>query len=119
MTTFPTLKTGAVAQYPITKVFRFQQQILHFIDGTDQRYQDCAGSLYTWVIRLDQLDEGELAALQAFFLDNQGAFGSFSFTDPWSGQVYQNCSLESDEMDITSFAEMRGATSLTVIQNGG
>ncbi len=119
MSSFPTLKTGAVAQYPATKVFRFQQQILHFIDGTDQRYRDCSGPLYTWVIRLDLLDEGEMAALEAFFQQNQGAFGSFAFTDPWTGQVYQNCSLASDQMDMISLAEMRGTTSLTVIQNGG
>jgi hypothetical protein len=119
MSTFPTLKTGAVAQYPATKLFRFHQQILHFIDGTDQRYRDCAGPLYTWVIRLSQLDEGEMAALQAFFVNNQGAYGNFAFTDPWTGQSYQNCSLSSDEMNITSLAEMEGKTSLTIIENGG
>jgi hypothetical protein len=118
-TTFPKLKTGAVAQYPATKIFRFQHQILRFLDGTDQRYRDCGGPLYTWVIRLDQLDEGELAAMEGFLLENQGAYGNFSFTDPWNGQVYTNCSLASDELDITSLAEMEGRTSLTVIQNGG
>jgi hypothetical protein len=117
--TFPKLKTGAVAQYPLTKVFRFQQQVLHFIDGTDQRYRDCGGPLYTWVISLNELDEGEMAALETFFLNNQGAFGNFAFTDPWTGQVYQNCSLSSDELDMASLAEMEGKTSLTVIQNGG
>ena len=119
MATFPTLKTGAVAQYPASRVFRFQQQILHFIDGTDQRYRDCAGPLYTWVISLNNLDEAEMAALEAFFVENQGAFGSFTFTDPWTGQAYQNCSLSSDEMDMAALGEMRGKTSLTVIQNGG
>jgi Conserved hypothetical protein 2217 (DUF2460) len=117
MATFPKLKTGAVAQYPATRIFRFQNQILRFLDGTDQRYRDSAGPFYSWEIRLDQLDETELAALQAFFLANQGSFASFAFTDPWNGQVYSNCSLASDQMNITSLAEMQGRTSLIVIEN--
>jgi phage-related protein len=119
MATFPTLKTGAVAQYPASRNFRFQNQILRFLDGTDQRYRDSAGVLYSWEIRLDQLDETEMAELQAFFLANQGGFASFDFTDPWSGQAYQNCSLASDDMNFTSLAEMQGRTSLVVIQNRG
>jgi hypothetical protein len=119
MATFPQLKTGAVAQYPATRTFRFQNQILRFLDGTDQRYRDSAGPLYAWEIRLDQLDETEMAEMQAFFLANQGSFASFAFTDPWSGQVYQNCSLASDDMNITSLAEMRTSTSFMVIQNRG
>jgi hypothetical protein len=119
MATFPTLKTGAVAQYPATRSFRFQNQILRFLDGTDQRYRDSAGPVHGWAIRLDQLDETEMAAMQAFFLANQGSYASFAFTDPWSGQVYSNCSLASDDMNMTSLAEMRGRTSLIVIENRG
>jgi Conserved hypothetical protein 2217 (DUF2460) len=117
MATFPNLKTGAVAQYPASRGFRFQNQILRFLDGTDQRYRDSAGPLLSWEIRMDQLDETEMAALQAFFLANQGSFASFAFTDPWSGQVYQNCSLAGDDMNITSLAEMQGRTSLVITQN--
>jgi hypothetical protein len=119
MATFPKLKTGAVAQYPASRGFRFQNQILRFLDGTDQRYRDSAGPLVSWEIRLDQLDETEMAALQGFFVANQGSFASFAFKDPWSGQTYQNCSLASDEMNITSLAEMQTRTSLIVVQNRG
>ncbi|HLI86339.1 MAG TPA: DUF2460 domain-containing protein [Bryobacteraceae bacterium] len=119
MATFPKLKTGAVAQYPVSRSFRFQNQIYRFLDGTDQRYRDSAGPLHSWEIRLDQLDETEIAAVEGFFLANQGSYTTFAFTDPWSGQVYQNCSLASDEMNITSLAEMQGRTSLVVIENRG
>jgi hypothetical protein len=119
MATFPNLKTSAVAQYPATKALRFQNQALRFLDGTEQRYRDAAGPLHRWQISLSQLDEGEMAALDAFFAANQGAFGSFAFTDPWDGTVYPNCSLASDELDARSVAEMSGATSLTVMENRG
>ncbi len=119
MSTFPRLKTNAVAQYPAKKVLRFQNQVLRFVDGTEQRYRDSAGAAHIWEVRLDQLDDGELAALEEFFLSSEGAFGSFVFTDPWDGQVYPDCSLDGDEMELEVVEEMRGRTSLTIRENRG
>ena len=119
MANFPILKTGAIAQYPANKSFRCRNQILRFLDGTDQRYRDCMGPLHTWEIRLDKLDEGEMANIEAFFANNQGSFGAFSFTDPWDGQLYANCSLASDSLSLVSLGEMQGATVLTIVENRG
>jgi hypothetical protein len=58
-----------------------------------------------------------MAALEQFFFDNQGCFGNFAFTDPWDGTPYANCSLASDELDVSSLADMSGKTSVTVIEN--
>jgi hypothetical protein len=117
MATFPQLKTGAVAQYPATKTFRFQNQTVRFLDGSEQRYRDAASPLHQWVIQLNELDESEMTAFAQFFEDNQGRMGSFAFTDPWDGTQYPNCSLATDELTLSSLAEMRGRTSLTVIEN--
>ena len=117
MATFPKLKTGAVAQYPATRSPRFQNQVLRFIDGADQRYRDSAGVLHQWEIHLDDLDEREMAAVEGFFSDNQGCFGNFAFTDPWDGQTYPNCSFAADELALVSLMEMRGRVSLKVIEN--
>jgi phage-related protein len=119
MASFPTLKTSAVAQYPATKAVTFQNQVVRFVDGSEQRYRDCAGPLHQWVIRLNELDETEMTALEQFLESNQGSFGSFSFTDPWDNQTYHNCSFASDAMDLTSMEEMRGQTSVTVKENRG
>ena len=117
MASFPTLKTSAVTQYPATKAVKFQNQVVRFVDGTEQRYRDCAGPLHQWVIRVNELDETEMAALEEFLESNQGSFGSFSFTDPWDNQTYSNCSFASDAMDLTSVEEMRGKASVTVKEN--
>lgn len=117
MANFPKLKTGAIAQYPTGKTFRFRNQILRFVDGTDQRYRDSAGPLHIWEIRLDKLDEREMAGIEAFFAENQGSFGNFTFTDPWDGQVYPNCSLASDSLSLVSLNEMQGTVALKVIEN--
>src|ERR1039458_5520357 len=108
MASFPTLKTSAIAQYPATKTVVFQNQVVRFVDGAEQRYRDSAGPLHRWVIRLIELDETEMAALEEFLESNQGSFGSFSFTDPWDNQTYSNCSFASDAMDLTSVEEPPG-----------
>ena len=117
MATFPRLKTNAVAQYPATRALRYQNQTVRFLDGTDQRYRDASGPLHRWTIRLDAVDEGEMAEIEGFFLSNQGQFGSFVFVDPWDGTSYPSCSLAGDQLDLTALAEMQGQTSLTVVEN--
>lgn len=117
MATFPILKTGAVAQYPAVRSAQYQNQCLRFLDGTEQRYRDSAGPLRRWVISLTLLDESEREALAEFFEELSGPFGAFAFTDPWDAQEYPDCSLESDQMDVRSLAELRGATTLTIVEN--
>ncbi len=117
MGTFPQLKTSAVAQYPATRSLRFQNQTVRFLDGSAQRYRDSSGLLHTWEIRLELLDDTELVAIEELFSDAAGSSGSFTFTDPWDGKVYPNCSFASDDLEIISVAEMRGNTSLTIIEN--
>jgi hypothetical protein len=108
-----------VAQYPAKMELRFQNQTLRFVDGKEQRYRDAAGPLHRWEIRLDQIDEGEIAALEAFFTENQGAFANFAFIDPWDGHSYPSCSLQADGLDLMAISEMRGTTSMAVIENRG
>lgn len=117
MATFPLLKTKAVAQYPASRTIRFQNQVVRFVDGNEQRYRDSAGVLHRWSIQLSELDESEMAALEGFFEANEGQFGSFTFTDPWDGTAYPNCSLHSDAMQVISAEEMRGKTSVTIVEN--
>ncbi len=116
MATFPKLKTEAIAQFPMSRRERFQNQTVRFVDGSEQRYRDSAGARLEWDIQLSQLDEGELAAIEEFFVAGQGAFGSFSFTDPRDGQVYDNCSLAVDDLALLIMGEMRGSTKLTVVR---
>jgi hypothetical protein len=117
MAAFPILKTGVVAQYPATRSAEYRNQCVRFLDGSEQRYRDSSGPLHRWVISLTLLDESEREALVEFFEELTGTFGSFSFTDPWDSHVYADCSLANDDIEVRSLAEMRGATSLTVMEN--
>jgi hypothetical protein len=117
MATFPKLKTGAVAQYPLARRAGFQNQIVRFVDGSDQRYRDSSGARLEWDIQLSKLDDAELAAVEEFFRVNQGAFGRFAFVDPWDGQTHEDCSIVSDVLELTMLAQSGGKTSFTVVRN--
>lgn len=114
---FPKLRTGAVAQYPATKSIGFENQVLRFLDGAEQGYRVSSGPLHQWEIRLDQLDESEMAALEEFFATCQGSFANFSFTDPWDGCIYPDCSFAAGQLSLRYAGEMNGRTSVTVVEN--
>ena len=117
MANFPTLKTGAVMQYPAKSRIRFLTQVLEFVDGTEQRYREYPAPLHEWVIALDLLDEEEMKAFEEFFLSQQGQFGSFIFVDPNDNTTYPDCSLMIDDFDFTLNGERRGKTSVIVREN--
>src|SRR5690349_10917157 len=116
MSFFPRLKTGSVAQYPVGREVRLRNEAVRFVDGGYQRYRDSGRARLRWEIRLDLLDEGELAALAEFVTQQAGAFGSFTFTDPWDGQDYDGCRLEGDAAAFLSTGEMHGSTVLVVVR---
>ena len=117
MSAFPRLKTGAVAQYPAARALSHATEVVTFIDGTDQRYRVRGATVRRWVIRLDLLDETEIARLEEFFTTAQGKLGRFSFEDPWTGNVHTDCSLESDEFEAELLGETRGRAALVVREN--
>ena len=117
MAQFPVLSTGAVAQYPAKYVLSFKADIVRFFDGSEQRFRNSPSVLYQWTISLTQLSEQEMNAIEQFFLENQGASGSFAFTDPWSNLSYPSCSLASDELVETSTGVLSGKTSVTIREN--
>ena len=117
MANFPALKTGAVAQYGSDRSRQFSTQVLRFIDGSEQRFPGYGTPLLQWVIRLDLLDESELENLEQFFENEGGRVGSFSFTDPWDGTVYESCSFASDGLALQFREVARGKTQVTVREN--
>ena len=82
--------------------------MVRFLDGSEQRFPAYGAQLRKWAIRLSLLDESELTNLEQFFESQGGRSGNFSFTDPWDGTVYPNCSFGGDSLALefgTSAAE--------------
>ncbi len=118
MSTFPVLKTGAVAQYPAVRAQERSTRVLAFVDGGEQRFRRRAGAARRWVIRLAALDDAEMAALDDFLASRQGRLGSFAFTDPWDGQVHADCSLDADATALEFVDILRGRATITVREKG-
>ncbi len=117
MASFPTLKTGAVAQYPSDRIKQTFTSVYRFIDGREQRLRTGSTALKRWVVRFDLLDEAELTAIETFFLDQAGRFTSFSFTDPWDNTVHANCSFDDDSIALQFEGPSKGVTQVTIREN--
>jgi hypothetical protein len=91
--TFPTLSTGAAAQYPLDRRIERAAEQLEFLSLARQVYRE--RSRRRWIIALELLDESEVATLREFFDQQRGRWGTFTFTDPADGSPRQ-CSFAED-----------------------
>ncbi len=119
MITFPVLKTGAVLQYPASREVEHPTSVLTFVDGSEQRFRDSEAPLRRWLIRLDALDEQEMAALEAFLEAAQGRQESFAFVDPWDGSQHADCSLENDAHSLEFKELFQGRAMVVIRENRG
>jgi len=109
---FPTLKTGAAAQYPLDYGVRFSTQAVRFMDGSQQRFRLYGTGLRRWTLKLDMLDEQELGEVIAF-VEQQGS-APFAFTDPATGAVASTCVISGQRLDATMKSEMSGQTTVVI-----
>jgi hypothetical protein len=113
---FPQLRTGAVAQYPWRCELETTTEVLQFLDGSEQAYQLRSAPRRRWTIELTLLDDNEVATLRAFFRQQKGRWGTFSFNDPVSGATYDKCGFESDVFPQTQEGEGRNRVRLVVAE---
>ena len=113
MTTFPTLlKTGAIAQYPLGRALGLSTQSVQFLDGSRQTYQIGGAGLRRWVVSLDLLDETELSAIISFA--EQTGTGTFSFTNPVTGETAAKCVFSGEQLSTSLLNELDGAVTLGI-----
>jgi hypothetical protein len=112
MANFPTLKTGAVAQYPLPLATRYSTQSVAFLDGSQQTFKLYPAALRRWSVNLDGLDEQELDSFISFVEAQVGA--PFSFTDPVSGAVAANCIIYGESADAGMTQEMSGQAQFVI-----
>ena len=113
MATFPTLlKTGSVAQYPLSRMASLATQSVRFLDGSRQTYQLSGAGLRSWVVKLEELDETELAAVIAF-AELIGT-GTFSFTNPVTGETAAKCVIAGEQLTTGLANELEGMTTIGI-----
>ena len=112
MANFPVLKTGPLAQYPLSYGARFETQSVRFMDGSQQRFRLFGNPLRMWAIKLEQLDDEELSAVIAF-VEQQGS-ATFPFTDPVTGEQVATCVISGEQFDAVMNGEMNGQTTIQI-----
>jgi hypothetical protein len=112
MPTFPALKTGAVAQYPLQTSVSFPTQAVRFMDGSQQRFRLYGAGLRRWTVKLELLDEQELGTLIAF-VEQQGS-ALFAFTDPNTGDTFATCAISGERFDATLNRDLSGQTTVVI-----
>ncbi len=113
MPNFPTLlKTGAVAQYPLSRVVSLATQAVQFLDGSRQTYPLSGIGTRRWELNLDLLDEAEVSAVMAFA--EEVGTGTFSFTDPVTGETASKCVIFGEQLSALLVDELHGQTVLGI-----
>ncbi len=79
---FPQLSTGALTQYPLSKMREARTVVNLFQDGRASRLLDATSKLVDWRMSLTGLNEAERNALESLFQATEGRLGDFTFLDP-------------------------------------
>ncbi len=112
MATFPVLRTGAVAQYPLEHSVRFRTDSVRFLDGSTQRFPLTGRGLRRWKIRLEALDHQELETVIDFVEQQENS--SFTFVDPLTGTSVPNCILANESFEAAASGEVTGNATLEI-----
>lgn len=119
MATFPSLKSGAITQYPLESMTGQGAQVIRFLDGTDQRYLTHGRALRAWQVHLNLLDEDEISSLETFFVEQLGGYSTFTFPDPVSESDVSFCRFGDDSL-VTNYQETDDAgSSFWIIETYG
>lgn len=123
---FPQLASGAVAQYPLERAWRYRTVRQEMRDGTVRRYDDGGPGELEWAIGLESLTPPEMGALQALFEQCRGRFGEFVMLDPagnlvsWSEDLSKPVWVKDPLLTVTAgVADPGGTTRATRLINAG
>jgi hypothetical protein len=94
--TFPQLKTGALAQYPVRRRSAKRTVITTAADGSVVRFADDNAATVEWTLQYEGLSSDEWKALESCFQAAEGQLETFTFVDPlgnmlaWSTDLTQS-----------------------------
>jgi hypothetical protein len=116
---FPTLSSGAVAQYPLPISYTSPVDIIRFIDAADQRFMARGKTLRAWHLQLSFLNEDELAQIAQFFEALEGQYSLFGFPDPYGGQTVPNCRMGESSLVTDYLSVDLTSSSFWVVESNG
>jgi len=115
MSMFPTLKTGAGAQYGFERIEDRPVTTQRFLDGRTRRFA-CRRAYRGWRLRLKGLSAHEAQAIAAFVSDHFESNAAFTFRDPWSGQEHEGCEVPASSYRVGIDGEHRFEVEIVIEQ---
>ena len=82
MTVYPQLTTGAIAQYPLSKLQTMRTVTNLVPDGSSVKFFDPGAGTTEWQLSYQALTDAERDTLEKFFQDMEGSLLTFTFLDP-------------------------------------
>ena len=108
MLAYPQLATGALSQFPIRKWRRVRTVVNQAADGTSIKLGDPAGEVTEWRLDYAGLSDGEVAALQQFFIATEGSLQGFTFLDPTANLMAWSNQLDNAVWNLETFLAATG-----------
>lgn len=96
MAAFPTLATGSVAMYPVTRTHTRQTRVFKFLDDKEQRYRDRV-RLERFELVFEHLGLADRDTIISFFDSTKGSFDA-TWEISLAGVTYKSCVFEDDEL---------------------
>jgi len=115
MAEFPVLKTGALAQDGLECGFRTRTRMLRYVDGGQQAVKT-RRTRKRWAVRLERLDERELALVSELVEEVRGGTNTFAFTDPRTGLRHETCRIEGGDFEAYLAGLGDGRTELKIVE---
>src|SRR5579862_4638260 len=121
---FPQLSSGATGQFPITRQRDTKTVMNQSIQSYEVKLADPGAATTQWHLAFEEMNDQELAALEALFQAAEGSLTSFTFLDPidnllaWSEQLNQPVWQANSLLTITGdVADPSGGTAAYQISN--
>jgi hypothetical protein len=123
---FPQLSTGAMAQFPFSKIRSVKTVQNVSADGSVIASADPASARIVWDLRYNELLPAEVQAIQQFYAACCGPYSAFTFIDPADNMLQYSSDLTnaawnlSPNVSVTPGAAdpMGGSAGFTVVNSG-
>lgn len=112
--TFPSLASGFTTVYPVSRETAVSVRVLEYSDNSEQRFL-VGAALNSWALEYRSLSADDVAAMEAFFDDQKGAFDR-SWTFPFDSVAYTSCLFDQDDFSPMLGANRRYSLTLKIRQ---
>lgn len=108
MLIYPQLAGGTLSQFPVARRRHFRTIVNAAVDGSSVKFGDAGGGSVEWELSYNGLSDGEIAALQRFFVATEGSLNGFTFLDPTANLLSESELLTASAWSADPFLGRQG-----------